>query len=164
MLDSEERKIYWDIIINYSNLKSSTNIINCYAHKLKRNGHNFCRGQIGERNYDLVFIQSIDGAISIYEQDGEIGFINRKDSFVITNIAYEVECYGYNVLDPKKISTSNNSNSQQIYHWWKVILGELVIKMDIIFNSLTKKEECVLLSETMLNLIDESGKLTYQKN
>ena len=35
--------------------------------------------------------------------------------------------------------------------------------MDIIFNSLTKKEECVLLSETMLNLIDESGKLTYQK-
>ena len=98
-LDSEERKIYWDIIINYSNLKSSTNIKNCYDHKLKRNGHNFCRGQIGERNYDLVFIQSIDGVISIYEQDsfinlvsfsevifpGQIGFINRKDSFVITN-------------------------------------------------------------------------------
>ena len=54
---------------------------------------------IGERNYDLVFIQSIDGAISIYEQDSfvnlvsfsevifpvQIGFINRKDSFVITN-------------------------------------------------------------------------------
>ena len=55
-LDSEERKIYWDIIINYSNLKSSTNIKNCYDHKLKRNGHNFCRGQIGERNYVLVFI------------------------------------------------------------------------------------------------------------
>ena len=36
--------------------------------------------------------------------------------------------------------------------------------MDIVFNSLTKKEECVLLSETMLNSIDESGKLTYQKN
>ena len=35
--------------------------------------------------------------------------------------------------------------------------------MDIVFNSLTKKEECVLLSETMLNWIDESGKLTYQK-
>ena len=34
--------------------------------------------------------------------------------------------------------------------------------MDIIFNSLTKKEECVLLSETMLNYIDESWKLTYQ--
>ena len=73
-------------IIKYSNLKSSTNIKNCYDHKLKRNGHNFCRGQIGERKYDLVFIQSIDGAISIYKQDGEIGFINRKDSFVITNI------------------------------------------------------------------------------
>ena len=144
-LDSEERKIYWDIIINYSNLKSSTNIINCYAHKLKRNGHNFCLGQIGERKYDLVFIQSIDGAISINEQDSfvnlvsfsevifpvQIGFINRKDSFVITNTAYEVECYGYNVLATKKIGTSNNSNSQQIYHQWKVILGELVIKMDI---------------------------------
>lgn len=144
-LDSEERKIYWDIITNYSNLKSSTNIINCYDHKLKRNGHNFCHGQIGERNYDLVFIQSIDGAISIYEQDsfinlvtfsevifpGQIDFINRKDSFVITNTEYEVECYGYNVLDTKKIGPSNNSNSQQIYHQWKVILGELVIKMDI---------------------------------
>ena len=70
---------------------------------------------------------------------------------VITNIAYEVECYGYNVLDTKKIGPSNNSNSQQIYHQWKVILGELVIKMDIIFNSLSKKEEFVLLSETMLN-------------
>ena len=105
-----------DIIINYSNLKSSTNIKNCYDHKLKRNGHNFCCGQIGERKYDLVFIQSIDGVISIYEQDSfinlvsfdevifpvQIDVINRKDSFVITNTAYEVECYGYNVLATKK--------------------------------------------------------------
>ena len=114
-LDSEERKIYWDIIINYSNLKSSTNIINCYDHKLKRNWHNFYHGHIGERNYDLVFIQSIDGEISIYEHSFinlvsfdeeifpvQIDVINRKDSFVITNTAYEVECYGYNVLATKK--------------------------------------------------------------
>ena len=59
---------------------------------------------------------------------------------------------------------NQNNHLFYIYHQWKVILGELVIKMDIIFNSLTKKEECVLLSETMLNLIDESGKLTYHKN
>ena len=165
-------------VAQISNLKSSTSIKNCYDHKLKRNGHNFCRGQIGDRNYDVVFIQSIDGAISIYEQDsfinlvafsevifpGQIGFINRKDSFVLTNTAYEVECYSYNTLATKKISANNpKTSSQQIYHQWKVILGELVIKMEIIYNLLNKKEECVLLSETMLNLIDESGKLTYQK-
>ena len=160
-------------VVEIKNLKGATNLKLCSDNKLKRNGHNFTRGKIGEKTNDFVFIQSIDGAISIYEQDslinivtfsevlfpGQIGFLNRKDSFIISNTAYEIECYGYNNLATLKANTQNSNFN----HTWKVNIGELTIQMEIIYNNLNKKQEIVILSETMLNLINENGVLVYQK-
>ena len=163
------------LVIQVSNLHGATTLKLCFDHKLKFNGHNFTKGRIGDRNYDIVFIQSTDGAISIYEQDslinivsftevifpGAIGFLSNKDSFIISNTSYEVECYNYNNLATTKKTSSQGQD--RITHQWKANIGELTKDIQIIYNTLTKKEEIVSLSETLLNLIDSNGRITYQR-
>lgn len=162
-------------VIQVSNLHGATHLKLCYDHKLKRNGHNFTRGRLGEKNYDLVFVQSIDGAISIYEQDslinsisfsevffpGSIAFLSKTDSFIISNTSYEIECYNYNNL--ATIKKGSEKNEMKITHQWVSNIGELTKDIQVISNELNKKQEIVILSETLLNLLDSNGKIFYQK-
>lgn len=163
-------------IIKFENLHSNISTKVMYDHSLKRNGHNFCKGVVGGRNYEIIFVQSIDGAVSIYDQDnlvnivtlsevyfpGQLSYLSTKDCLIISNTAYEIECYNFNNL--ANLKKSNNQNSiNQFNHLWKVNLGELSTQIQIIYNKINKKEEIVILSETLLNLINENGQLTYQK-
>ncbi len=167
------------IIYKFTDLKPGTESIE-FEHKLKRNGHNLAKGRVSEKNYDIIFVQSIDGAVSIYEGEnfinmvilsevlfpGQLGYLNKKDSLVISNTAYELECYSFNHLASLKNSTLGagpGGHVKQYNHVWKVNLGELSTQLQIIFNTTNKKEEIVVLSETMLNLIDSNGILLYQK-
>jgi Bardet-Biedl syndrome 9 protein len=113
------------MIYSFQNLKSVNSSVKlCFEHKLKRNGSSFCTGRIGERNYDLLFVQSIDGAISIFEQDTEINtiimselvfpgpmsFFPKKELLIFTNTAYELEAYNY-----ANLATTMNSNTESIF-------------------------------------------------
>ena len=165
------------MVVQISNLHGATTMKLCFDHKLKHIGNTFTKGRIGERNYDIVFIQSVDGAISIYEQDslinmvsfsevifpGAVGFLSRKDCLLISNTSYEIECYNYNNLATIKKSSSSSQSDNRITHQWKVNIGELTKQIEIINNTLNKKEEIVALSETLLNLIDSNGKILYQR-
>ena len=162
-------------VIKFKDFKPGNNSIE-FEHKLKRNGHNLTKARVGDKNYDIIFVQSIDGAISIYEGEnfinmvvlsevyfpGQMGYLNTKDSLVISNTAYEIECYSFNSL-----ATLKNDNSSQIVkqfnHIWKVNLGELSTQIQIVFNKINKREEIVVLTETLLNLINSNGTLLYQK-
>ena len=160
------------LVLGLFNLRGTGTTKTFYEYKLARNGFNFCLGRIGERNYDLVFIQSIDGVISIYEQDhlinsvslsevifpGPIDFLSRKDYFVVANTAYEVECYSYNNL-----ATIKESDERKISTVWVANIGELVKEIKILNNNITKKQEILILSETMLSLLDSNGKFLFQK-
>jgi hypothetical protein len=167
------------IVYKFTDFKPGTESIE-FEHKLKRNGHNLTKGRVSEKNYDIIFVQSIDGAVSIYEGEnfinmvilsevlfpGQLGYLNKKDSLVISNTAYELECHSFNHLASLKNSTIGagpGGHVKQYNHVWKVNLGELSTQMQIIFNTTNKKEEIVVLSETMLNLIDSNGILLYQK-
>ena len=148
-----------------------------FEHKLKRNGHNLIKARVGDKNYDIIFVQSIDGAISIYEGEnfinivvlsevlfpGQLGYLNQKDCLVISNTAYEIECYNFNNLASLKNDITSSNMNRQCHHIWKVNLGELSTQMQIVYNNLNKKEEIVILSETLLNLINSNGVLLYQK-
>lgn len=161
------------LVVSFSNLRGSASSRVCYEHKLVRNGYNFCLGRIGEKNYDVIFVQSIDGVVSIYEQDslvnsvsiseiifpGPIGFLSRKDYFLISNTAYEVECYSYNNL----ATVTVKSEDKKISHNWVANIGELVKDIKIIDNKITKKQEIMILSDTMLHLLDDNGKFIFQK-
>ena len=93
---------------------------------------------------------------------GQMGYLNQKDSLIISNTAYEIECYSFNSL-----ATLKNDNASQIVksfnHIWKVNIGELSTQMQVIYNNINKREEIVVLSETLLNLINSNGTLLYQK-
>lgn len=170
------------IVLQIFNLRNITQIKNCYEHKLNRNAFNFCLGRIGDRNYDIIFVQSVDGAISIYEQDslvnmialseviipGPINFLTRKECLLISNTNYEIECYSYNNLATTTASravSSNESSSDKkvINHTWSTELGELIREVKVIDNKVSKKQEIMVLTETHIFLLDDNGKLIYQK-
>ena len=168
-------------VVQIQNLRGASNIRLNYEHKFKRNGYSFTTGRIGDKNYEIFFIQSIDCAISIYEQDslinivefkdyifpGCIAFLSRKDAIVVSNTSYEIECYNYNTLATTKHSanssnaTNNNDNVQS--RQWKAVIGELTKKIDVVSNEISKREEIVILSETLLNIVDSNGKILYQR-
>ena len=162
-------------VIKFKDFKHGTESIE-FEHKLKRNGHNLTKARVGDKNYDIIFVQSIDGAISIYEGEnfinivvlsevifpGQIGYINQKDSLVISNTAYEIECYSFNSLATLKNDKSSQT-VKQLNHAWKVNLGELSTQIQVVYNKISRKEEIVVLTETLLNLINSNGTLLYQK-
>ena len=162
-------------VIKFKDFKPGTESIE-FEHKLKRNGHNLTKARVGDKNYDIIFVQSIDGAISIYEGEnfinivvlsevifpGQIGYINQKDSLVISNTAYEIECYSFNSLATLKNDKSSQT-VKQLNHAWKVNLGELSTQIQVVYNKISRKEEIVVLTETLLNLINSNGTLLYQK-
>ena len=167
------------VIYRFTDFKPGTEIIE-YEHKLRRNGHNLTKARVGDKNYDIIIIQSIDGALSIYEGEnfinmvilsevyfpGQIGYLNKKDSIIVSNTAYEIECYSFNNIASLKNSTIGagpGGRVKEFNHIWKANLGELSTQIQVIFNELSKKEEIVVLTETLLNLIDSNGVLLYQK-
>ena len=91
------------VIYKFTDFKPGTETIE-YEHRLKRNGHNLAKARVGDRNYDIILVQSIDGALSIYEGEnfinmvilsevffpGQIGYLNKKDSIVLSNTAYDI--------------------------------------------------------------------------
>ena len=163
------------LVMKFKDFKPGTESIE-FEHKLKRNGHNLIKARVGDKNYDIIFVQSIDGAVSIYEGEnfinmvvlsevffpGQMGYLNQKDSLVISNTAYEVECYSFNSLATLK-NDINTQAVKQFNHIWKVNLGELSTQIQVVFNKINRREEIVVLSETLLNLINSNGTLLYQK-
>ena len=163
------------LVIKFKDFKPGTESLE-FEHKLKRNGHNLTKARVGDKNYDIIFVQSIDGAISIYEGEnfinivvlsevyfpGQIGYLNTKDSLIISNTAYEIECYSFNSLATLKNDISSQT-IKQLNHIWKVNIGELSTQIQVVFNKINRREEIVVLSETLLNLIDSNGNLLYQK-
>ena len=162
------------LVIKFRDFKPGNDSIE-FEHKLKRNAHSLTKARVGDKNYDIIFVQSIDGAISIYEGEnfinmvvlsevifpGQMGYINQKDSLVISNTAYEIECYSFNSLATLK--ADKISSVKQCNHSWKVNLGELATQIQIVYNKINRREEIVVLSETLLNLINSNGTLSYQK-
>ena len=164
------------IIYKFTDFKPGTETIE-YEHKLKRNGHNLTKARVGGKSYDIILVQSIDGALSIYEGEnfinmvilsevffpGQIGYLTQKDTIVISNTAYEIECYNFNNLASLKSNAIGSGKVKEFNHIWKANLGELSTQMQIILNKFNKKEEIVVLTETLLNLIDANGIILYQK-
>lgn len=161
------------IVLQIYNLKGSPQTKICFEHKLPRNNFNFTLGKIGDKAYDVAFVQSVDGVISIIEQDtivnsveiyemllpGCLAYIDRKDYLVISNPAYEIECYSYNNLATSKGKKSDT----KIFHNWIINLGELAKDIQVITNTLTKKQEILIMTETMLHLLSDNGQILFQK-
>ena len=91
---------------------------------------------------------------------GPISFLSRKDYLLIPNTSYEIECYSFNNLAS---SIKTQGEEKKVIYSWVLNLGELVKEIRIVENKLTKKQEILVLCETTLHLIDDNGKLLFQK-
>ena len=158
-------------VVQFKSLRGITESTIKFKHNMVRSCYNFCMGKVGEKKYDILFVQSVDGVISIIEQDsivnqielyemlipGSITYVDRKDYFVISNPGYELECYTYN-----NIATAKGKGAK-IIHNWVLNIGELVKELKVIYNLLTKKQEIFVLAETILFVINDNGVILYQK-
>ena len=71
---------------------------------------------------------------------GQIGYLNTKDSLIISNTAYEIECYSFNSLATLKNDISSQT-IKQLNHNWKVNIGELSTQIQVVFNKINRREE-----------------------
>jgi len=131
-----------------------------YEHKLARGAYNFCYGAFGGvAGKDFICVQSMDGEISILEQDslsftrylnnflvpGPLCYIAKTDSFVTANSSMEIECYKYQMLSAssagKGASTGSSSAMPSI--------GENSSSISVKSNQHSKKK---VMSDWALNL------------
>ena len=83
-------------------------IVLVYQHKLSRSAYSMCTGPFGgAHGKDFVCVQSIDGALNLFEAEsfsfsrflpgfllpGPVAYVSKTDSFVTVSSSYQLESY-----------------------------------------------------------------------
>ena len=158
------------LVLNVFNLNKAPTLRVVYEHKLPRNGYSFCLGRVGSKKFDIIFCQSIDGTISIFEQEshvnsftlndlifpGAMNFVAHSDVLLIANSCYEIECYPYNNIAAQK-------KDAKIVYSWKTNLGEMTKVITTVTFKDTKTTKIFVLTDSFINYLDDNGKLVQQK-
>ncbi|XP_066263410.1 protein PTHB1-like [Branchiostoma lanceolatum] len=153
-----------------------------YEHNLQRTACNMAYGPFGGvKGKDFLCIQSMDGTLSIFEQEsfafsrflpgfllpGPLKYITRTDSFITVSALRQVESYKYQVL---AVATDSNSKeeSQKISSGkrvtidWSLNIGEQAV--DVTFVSFPQAPPSILvLGEHSLFCVKETGQLRFMK-
>lgn len=153
-----------------------------YEHNLQRTAYKFCYGSFGGvRGKDFVCVQSMDGTLSIFEQEsfafsrflpgallpGPISYVPRLDSFVTVSSSWRVECYKYQVLavasdSAGKDESQNIRSGKRVTFDWCFEMGEAAL--DIAVISFPQAPPSILvLGERNICCLTETGKLRYMK-
>lgn len=160
-------------------------LVEHYAHDLKRMAFNFCYGPFGD-NYGVDFfcIQSFDGQLSFYQQErflfarfltnflvpGPIRYFKPLDAFLTYSSEMKVECYKYKVLlasiGSNEKEPSNAQGGKRLQVDWSVNVGEEVYDIRVArygrYLSSTQ-HEIIVLGERTLFTIKENGTISSQK-
>mmetsp|Transcript_15360 Transcript_15360/g.31875 ORF Transcript_15360/g.31875 Transcript_15360/m.31875 type:complete len:870 (-) Transcript_15360:93-2702(-) len=167
--------------VNYYSLAQA------YEHALTRPAYNMCHGQFGGvRDRDYICIQSLDGVLSIFEQDafafsrmlsptfllpGPICYMAKIDSFIICNNSMCIEAYRYNVLasaadnvdqEPGREGTSG----KKVQVDWSTNIGEHASHIEVtrFCRSLSaSQQEILVVGEHSIFTMKESGGIRFQK-
>lgn len=167
--------------VNYYSLAQA------YEHQLSRPAFNFCHGPFGGiRDRDYICIQSLDGVLSLFEQDafafsrtlstnflvpGPICYMAKIDSFIICNNAMCIEAYRYQVLaaaaenvdqDPNR----ENASGKKVQVDWSTNIGEHAQHIEVtrFSRSLSpKQEEILVVGQHTVFTVKENGGIRLQK-
>lgn len=153
-----------------------------FEHNLKRTAFNFCFGPFGGvKGRDFLCVQSMDGTVSIFEQEsfsfcrflpgallpGPIRYMPKLDSFVTVSSTWQLECYKYQVLavatDAKTKEESQNIKSGKRVTWdWCYNLGEQALDL-VVVNYENCPPSILVLGERNIFCLTEIGKLRWMK-
>merc|ERR1719253_1931934 len=167
--------------VNYYSLAQA------YEHQLTRPAFNFCYGPFGGvRDREYICVQSLDGVVSVFEQDtfafsrlispdfmvpGPICYIAKTDSFIICSSAMCIEAYRYQVLaaaadnvdrDPK----AEGASGKKVQVDWATNIGEHAAHIGVtrFSRSLSASQfEILVIGERTLFTIKENGGIRLQK-
>ncbi|XP_044755143.1 protein PTHB1 [Coccinella septempunctata] len=151
-----------------------------YAHALKRSAANFTLGHFGGTlNRDFICVQSLDGLLTIFEQEsygfccfisvfllpGPLVYLKKTDSFITSGSNWYIQCFKYKNLYDAGHRTPDEeptSTSTSILSDWDFQMNEPVLEMSV--EQLPTKEFVVMvLGEQNLYCLSEAGKLKYMK-
>ncbi|KAL8618805.1 hypothetical protein ACOMHN_000233 [Nucella lapillus] len=153
-----------------------------YEHILQRTAYKFCYGPFGGvKGKDFICVQSMDGTISIFEQEsfafsrflpgallpGPIKYVPRLDSFVTVSSTWRVECYKYQVLavasdSGGKGESQSIRSGKRVTFDWSFDTGEQ--GLDIAVVTFPQAPPSILvLGERSIFCLTETGKLRYMK-
>uniref|UniRef100_K1QAR1 Protein PTHB1 n=1 Tax=Magallana gigas TaxID=29159 RepID=K1QAR1_MAGGI len=144
-----------------------------FEHNLKRTAFNFCFGPFGGvKGRDFLCVQSMDGTVSIFEQEsfsfcrflpgallpGPIRYMPKLDSFVTVSSTWQLECYKYQVLavatDAKTKEESQNIKSGKRVTWdWCYNLGEQALDLVVVNYENCPPSILVLVVENTINCL-----------
>ncbi|KAK7506674.1 hypothetical protein BaRGS_00002149 [Batillaria attramentaria] len=153
-----------------------------YEHTLQRTAYKFCYGPFGGvKGKDFVCVQSMDGTLSIFEQEsfafsrflpgallpGPIKYVPRLDSFVTVSSSWQVECYKYQVLavasdSAGKDESQNIRSGKRVTFDWCFDTGEQALDIAVITFP-QAPPSILVLGERNIFCLTETGKLRYMK-
>lgn len=158
-----------------------------YEHNLARPAFNFCYGPFGGvRDRDYICIQSLEGVLSVFNQDtfafsralspnflvpGPICYMAKTDSFIICSNSMFIEAYRYQVLanaadnvdqDPAR----EGAPGKKVQVDWSTNIGEHAMHIEVsrFSRSLSAAQlELVVIGEHTIFSIKENGGIRLQK-
>ncbi|ESO08643.1 hypothetical protein HELRODRAFT_74811 [Helobdella robusta] len=173
-----------------SNLGSnSSTLLECnmtcvYEHKLRRNAFNMCHGPFGKvQGKDFLCVQSLDGVISIYEQEvyalsrclpnslipGPIVYVGSTDCFVTVSSARMVECYELQTIATSSDNVSKaqdgiSSSGKKINAFWTFITNDNARDIQVVTHHTSNKQNIYVLGcERNLYAFTSSGVIFLMK-
>uniref|UniRef100_A0A2C9K7V7 PTHB1 N-terminal domain-containing protein n=1 Tax=Biomphalaria glabrata TaxID=6526 RepID=A0A2C9K7V7_BIOGL len=154
-----------------------------YEHNLQRTAFNFCYGPFGGvKGKDFICVQSMDGTVSIFEQEsfaftrflpgallpGPIRYMPRLDSFVTATSSWKVEAYRYQVLavaseTAGREETQNIKSGKKIAVDWSFNIGEQALDLVYVDYPPAQPFIIVLGEHTVFHLTDNGMLKTAKK-
>ncbi|XP_068235573.1 protein PTHB1 [Palaemon carinicauda] len=156
-----------------------------YQHKFQRQAHSLAIGSFGGvKGKDFIAVLSLDGIVTVYEQEsyafqsflpgfllpGPIAYVSKSDSIVTASSDWCLQCFKYQVLasateKEKESSNSNNNSSAKgkrfAPEWTRQLNGEA---LDIIVMSPPEGPTNILVLTTRaIYCFKESGVLRFLK-
>jgi len=150
-----------------------------YEHTLDRPACNLCQGPFGGHGaHEFLAVQSMDGSISIFEQDrtqpprhlskfllpGPLAYCAKNDSLLTFNSQLEVDCYRYSSLSSG--AAAGGGSSERMTPEWHFTVGEhvhTVLVARVSRSRAASQVDIVVLAERLLIFLKENGAVRDQR-
>ena len=144
-----------------------------YEHRFERNSFNMVFGSFGQgaRGRDFVCVQSVDGVLSVFEQETKgvncnipnfllpsaLVYLSSCDSFITASYSQTISAFKYQNFASEKIANKSALKTE-----WKYEAGELVVEMK--FAHFEHYQPSVLvLGERSIVCLSDTGIVRFVK-
>ncbi|GFO18472.1 protein pthb1-like isoform x1 [Plakobranchus ocellatus] len=153
-----------------------------YEHNLQRTAFNFCYGPFGGvKGKDFICVQSMDGTVSIFEQEsfafsrflpgallpGPIQYIPKLDTFITASSSWRVEAYKYQVLAVASDTAGKQEgqgikSGKRVAADWLYNIGEQAVDIRYL-EFLSLQPSLLVLGEHNIFCLSGNGTLKFAK-